>query len=97
MPFDEETAPKTKRRSHRSMAVSIRMQAPDDPTPQDKLHRIARAFRAGRRGLAPPVEIVSTSRDSRRVYRISEAGQVTDFPLSPADRERLHDIERDIP
>jgi hypothetical protein len=73
------------------------MQAPDDPTPQDRLHRIARAFRAERDGRTRSFEIVYRSIDSRKVYRIYENGEAMDFPLSPDERQRLHEIEADIP
>jgi hypothetical protein len=84
-------------KDHRLMSVCIRMIPPDAQTRQGKLHRIVRAFHVGRLGLAPPIEIVHKSNDSRKVYRIYENGEATDFPLSPAERERLHEIEPDIP
>lgn len=78
------------------MVVCIRMNTTGDGTPDDKLHRIARAFRAERDGRTRSFEVVRKSTDSRKVYRISEEGEVTDFPLSRAERERLHEIEPDI-
>jgi hypothetical protein len=84
-------------KDHRLVTVCIRMIPSDAQIRQDKLHRIVRAFHAGRLGLAPPIEIVYKSNDSRRVYRVYENGEATDFPLSPTERERLHKIEPEIP